>query len=176
MPPSQRPPSRSPLGTLLALLAATCGLLTGCGGGGDDRADFETDLGEAAARHLLADAEASAMPPDAAPVCFLWGERLRPTSPEFRARFADQKRRIASGETFDAVGESKKIIDTATGDAPITILVSKIQSRAAGVMEIEGGWHYGDASHQAVYRAEKAGDGWAITEEEDRTPDAKAGQ
>lgn len=148
---------------LLVILLAACGK----GDPGFIRlGDYESDVGEAALRHLITKL------PDPAPgvpkeYCLMTARDLRPASLDFMKRFEDLKLNFVHGDALTTEDVTLVPKNPKTGLTPFVLQLAYMHNEPDGACTVEVGWSYKKTFERWIYRLVKGQDGkWTVAKEE----------
>lgn len=144
-------------------------LLAACGKGDPGfirLKDYESDVGEAAVRHLISKL------PDPAPevpkeYTLMYARDLRPASQEFMDRFQDLKLPFIHGDALTIEDVTLVPKNPKTGLTPYVLQLAHMHNEPDGTCKVEVGWAYKKTFERWSYVMTKGGDSkWSVTQEE----------
>jgi len=144
-------------------------LLAACGKGDPGfirLKDYESDVGEAAMRHLISKL------PDPAPevpkeYTLMYARDLRPASQEFMDRFKDLNLPFVHGDALTIEEVTLVPKNPKTGLSPYVLQLAYMHNEPDGSCTVEVGWAYKKTFERWIYKLAKGADGrWSVQMEE----------
>ncbi len=150
------------------LTASLLLFLSACSGGDPGfirLGDYESDVGEAAVRHLISKL------PDPAPgvpkeYCVMIARDLRPATPAFERRFADMKLDFVNGDALTTEEVTQVPKDPVSGLTPYVLQIALIHKEPDGAHTAEMGWSYKKIAERRKYRLEQKDGKWHVVKDE----------